>query len=201
MPGQFIRNQRWLRNSLLGLILLPLFPGSCQRRPQTPAAPPPLNYLELGDQFYDVGDYPAAIAAYSSYLRETPGDAQIDRVLFRLGMAYALPKNPAHDPAQAIAYLNQLTNQFPASPWRPQAELLVGLEQQIQQLRLDIEQRESQIAGLTSKMEQLNSQRVGELERLQDDLTGRENRIRQLSDELEKLKAIDMQRRPTTPPR
>ena len=58
----------------------------------------------------------------------TPGDAQIDRVLFRLGMAYALPKNPAHDPAQAIAYLNQLTNQFPASPWRPQAELLAGLE-------------------------------------------------------------------------
>lgn len=201
MPGQFIRNQRWLRNSLFGLILLPLFPGSCQRRPQTPAAPPPPNYLELGDQFYDAGDYPAAIAAYSSYLRQNPDGPQNDRVLFRLGLASALPSNPSHDLAQAITYLNQLTSQFPSSPLRTQAELLATLQLQIQQLQLEVEQRGSQIADLSLQMEQLSQQRAGEMARLQDDLKSRENRIRQLSDELEKLKAIDMQRRPATPPR
>jgi hypothetical protein len=41
----------------------------------------------------------------------------------------------------------------------------------------------------------------GELEKLRSDLTQREERIRQLTAELEKLKQIDMERRPTTPPR
>jgi len=38
-----------------------------------------------------------------------------------------------------------------------------------------------------------------ELERLRADLTRREERVRQLSEELEKLKQIDLRRRPAAP--
>ena len=40
----------------------------------------------------------------------------------------------------------------------------------------------------------------GGVDQLRSDLKDREDRIRQLSDELEKLKAIDLQRRPAAPP-
>ncbi|OFV98421.1 MAG: hypothetical protein A3H94_06470 [Acidobacteria bacterium RIFCSPLOWO2_02_FULL_60_20] len=195
-----VRHRNLLWKGLLGLALLPLFPGSCQRRPQAPAAPPPPNYLEQGDRYFDAGHYPSAVSAYSAYLTQNPAGAQRDRVLFRLGLAYSLPANPARDPVQAMAYLNELASRHPSSPLRPQAELLATLEGQIQQLHSDIAERQQQVANLSQEMEQLRRQE-SELQRLQSDLKSREERIRQLTEELEKLKAIDMQRRPATPPR
>jgi len=200
MPPQITKYRRRLRTGLLWLTLLSLSLSACQRRPQLPVAPPPPSYLEMGDRSFDAADYPAAIAAYSAYLRENPDSAAAERVLFRLGMAHALPSNPSQDPAQAILYMNQLTNQFPESPLRPQAELHVFLQQQLQQLHLDVAQRELQLTGLSREMEQLSQQQASEVERLQGDLKNREDRIRQLSEELERLKAIDMQRRPATAP-
>jgi tetratricopeptide (TPR) repeat protein len=199
MPGE-IAKRRWPWKGLLGVVLVLLLASACHRRAQPPPAPPPPDYLQLGDKSYDAGNYPAAIAAYSAYLREHPDDPSDDRVLLRLGLASTLPPNASHDPAQAITYWNQLTSQYPASPLRPEAELLAGLEQQLQQLRVDVKQRESQIASLTTEMKQVDQQRADEMEQIQSDLKNREERIRQLSGELEKLKAIDMQRRPTTPP-
>jgi len=199
--------QGLLLKSLLGLALLPLFPASCQRRPpQAPAPPPAPNDLQQGDRYFDAGDYPAAITAYLAYLRQNPASAERERALFRLGLSLALPANPKSDSAQAIAYWNELASSFPKSPLRPEAELLAQLEEQIQQLQLDIDQREQQKEALSQQLQQLQqSQQLqqvqqGELEQLQSDLKTREERIRQLSEELDKLKAIDMQRRPANPP-
>lgn len=200
MPGKFLQlRSPW--KGFLGLALLAFMASSCHRRPQAPAAPPPPNYLELGDEAYAAGDYPAAMAAYSAYLREHPDGPQSDHALLRLALSFALPSNPSRNPAKANAYLSRLSSQYPASPLRPEAELLAGLEQQIQQLQLDVQERQSQITRLKHELEQLNQQRSAELQEIQGDLRTREERIRQLSEELEKLKAIDMQRRPAVPPR
>jgi len=207
-------NRRWFWKGFLGLALLPLIPGSCQRRsqvPVAPVAPPPPNYVEQADRSFDSGDYPGAISAYSVYLRENPSGAQLDRVLFQLGLAYALPGNPEQDSTRSIAYLNELVSRFPASLLRPQAEMVARLQEQIQQLRSEVDlreqqlrsemgQRERQMIELSQQMEKLKLQ-SGDIQRLQTDLNSREERIRQLSDELEKLKAIDMQRRSPNPPR
>ena len=195
-PANRVRSRIW--KGLLSLLLLPLFPGSCQRRPQTPAAPPRPNYLEQGDRYFDTGDYPNAIHAYTAYLQQSPRGAQGDRVLYRLGLAFALPANPSRDPVQAVAYLNQLSSSFPQSPLRAEADLLAQLEQEIQGLRSEINEKEQQVGALNQQLQRLQQD---ELEQLRSDLKNREDRIRQLSDELEKLKAIDMQRRPANPPR
>jgi predicted RNase H-like nuclease (RuvC/YqgF family) len=73
------------------------------------------------------------------------------------------------------------------------------LEQQAQQLRRDVEQREVQLSAAGEEVEALR-QREAELMQLQLDLKGRDERIQQLSQELERLKAIDMQRRPAPRP-
>lgn len=196
-----------------GLLSLALFPWSCQRpsapTPVAPPPPPPPNYLELGDRSFDAADYPAAAEAYRVYLRDNSSAPDRDRALFRLALAHALPGSPINDPPQAAALLRELQNSFPQSPFRPQADLLLRLQDEVERLRLqwqaDAEQlraeimlREERIGALTQEVEQLQQ---GELEKLRSDLTQREERIRQLTAELEKLKQIDMERRPTTPPR
>jgi outer membrane protein assembly factor BamD (BamD/ComL family) len=199
MQGRWTGIRKLFLKSLLGLALLPLFPGSCQRRTPTPAPPPPPSLLEQGDRAFDSGDYTAAITSYAAYLREKPNGPERDRALYRLGLALALPANPSQDPGQSIAYLNELAAQFPNSPLRPQAEIIAKLEMEMQELRLEIDQRGQQAESLSRQMDELKQQQ-GELEQLRTDLKSREDRIRQLSEELEKLKAIDMQRRPAAPP-
>lgn len=199
----------WAWKSLLGLALLPLFPGSCQqRRPQTPAAPPPPNYLEQGDRFFDSGDYANSIAAYTAYLNQNPDGTGRDHALFRIGLVYALPSHPLRDAAKASAYFEQLIAQYPQSPLRLQAELVAGLqrqvqslEQQTQRLAEDLEQQRALHLAATSREAETLREREKEIAQLQWEVKNREERIRQLSEELEKLKAIDMQRRPATPPR
>jgi len=118
----------------------------------------------------------------------------------------ALPASSSQNPGQSIAYLNELVAQYPNSPLRPQAEIIAHLEMEIQALQAEINQRGQQAESLSRQMDELKQQQdatkqqQGELEQLRIDLKGRDDRIRQLSEELEKLKAIDMQRRPAAPP-
>jgi hypothetical protein len=206
MCAQLVRQGCRIGGGLLWLVVLMALLSSCQRRqpvavvPVTPVLPPPPNPLMIADESYEMGDYRTAIAAYSTYLRENPSGAAADRVLFRMGMAYALPSNPSQDMSQAVFYMNELRDRFPDSPLRPEAELLVSLQLQIQKLRDDVDQEELLTSGFRRRLDQLDEQQVSTAEEFQGELSRKEDRIRQLSAELERLKAIDMQRRPTTPP-
>lgn len=204
--------RRFLSKALLCVALAPLLPWSCQRRAQIPAAPPPPNSLALGDRYFDAGDYPNAVAAYSEYLRGSPSASNRDRALFRLGLALVFPESPVHDSQQATRSLQELLTQYPQSPFRPQAQLLLQFQEEAERLQSEISFREERIAQLTREVERLEQaelEKMREVERLEQvelaklraDVSQREERIRQLTQELEKLKEIDMQRRPTPPPR
>jgi molybdopterin converting factor small subunit len=166
--------------------------------------------LELGDRSFDSGDYPAAAEAYRVYLRDNPSAPNRDRALFHLALAHALPGSPLNDPPQAGALLRELRESYPQSPLRPQADLLLQLNEEVERLRLQLQDederlrseialREDRIGTLSQEVERL--QQEEEMEKLRADLAQREEKIRQLTEELDKLKQIDMQRRPATPPR
>jgi tetratricopeptide (TPR) repeat protein len=155
--------------------------------------------MDQGDRYFESGDYASAVSAYLAYLREEPQGGHRDRVLYRLGLALALPSNPARDPNQAIAYLDQLAADYPKSPLGPEAGLIAALERESLDLHAEMEQREQQLAALNRQLDALKEQQ-GAVDQLRSDLKDREDRIHELSDELEKLKAIDLQRRPTAPP-
>ena len=203
------RFPRLVRRSLLGLALLPLFSSSCERKPKvasTPPPPPPTvtapappSSLERGDQSFETGDYPKAVKEYLDYLREEPSGTQRDLALYRIGLAMALPANPSHDAGQAIVYLDQLAQEYPKSAFRPEAELIAALERDAQALHAQIEQREQELSTMNQQVEGLKEQQEA-MDQLRSDLKDREDKIRQLSVELEKLKAIDLQRRPAAAP-
>lgn len=201
--------KRILSMGLLGLVLIPL-PWSCQRRPRTPVAPLPPSYFEMGERAFEAGDYAQAIEGYKAYLQATPLGPNADRALFRLALAYALPESPARDATRSTELLEQLIREYPHSVFRSPAEFLLrqqseiaDQQSQVERLRADLGRREAQIQEMNQELDRV---RQGELQRLRTDVTRREERIRQLTDdleklrgELEKLKQIDLQRRPATP--
>ncbi len=166
------RKVRVWRNLLsagfLGLVLVPWWPSACQRKPQATPSPPPLTQLEMGEKYFEAGDYAQAAQAYDLYLRDNPSGPNQDRALFRLALAHAFPGSPVHDLPRANELLKQLVHLHTQSPFRAEAEFLLGLQDEADRLRADVSHRDE--------------------------------RIRELTQELERLKRIDMQRRPSRLP-
>ena len=202
MIGKRSAARRWLSAGLLGLVFVPM-PWSCQRRTPAPVAAPPPNYYQLGETAFEAGEYSRAIEAYSAYLRTAPGGPYVDRVLFRMAMAYSLPESPERNPTRAAELLGDLIRNYPGSPFQPPAELLVRQQSELQAQQSEVERlladlgaRESEIQNLAQELDRV---RQVELEQMRTEVTRREERIRQLTEELERLKQIDLRHRPAVP--
>ncbi len=139
-----------------------------------PTTPPP-DYFQQGEVYFEKGYYAEAAESYENYLLKNPEEKNQDRVLFRLAISYALPGYPAHDPQKAMSLLKRLTASFPDSPYKPQAQFILELQGDIEKLKSEVRDREERIRE-------------------------RDDRIKRLTNELEKLKQIDMERRPSRPP-
>jgi hypothetical protein len=139
-----------------------------------PATPAP-DYFQQGEVYFEKGYYAEAAESYENYLLKNPEEKNQDRVLFRLAISYALPGYPVHDPQKAMSLLKRLTASFPDSPYKPQAQFILELQTELEKLKAEVRERD---------------ERVRE----------RDERIKRLTNELEKLKKIDMERRPSRPP-
>jgi tetratricopeptide (TPR) repeat protein len=150
--------------------------------PQVPTLPKPapaepislpktdvgLKDLELGEADFQDGNYQKAALSFEAYLSINPKSENRDKALFYLGLSRALASDSGRNARQTEAVFKQLISQFPDSPYKVQAEYILGLQAQIERLRSDVRERDE--------------------------------KVKKLSEELQKLKEIDMQRRPSRPP-
>ena len=141
--------------SSVSLLVLALLPWSCQKRPTSTPVPPPPDYFELAEEYFATGDYASAVDAYNAYLRDNPSAENLDRVLFRLAMSHAFPGSSVRNLPQAMERFGQLVSEFPHSPFAPQAEFLLRLQAEVDQLRSDLTTREERIRALTQELERL----------------------------------------------
>ncbi len=155
----------FLLASLTGLLL---FCGACARRVRLPRPPPPPDYFQIAEQYFDSGDYANAVRAYNTFLQQNAAAPNRDRVLFRMALAYSFPESPIRSTPRATQLLQQISR-LPDSRYKAEARLLLRLQEGADKLRADV--------------------------------TKKDERIRELTEELEKLKKIDMERRPSRPPR
>jgi len=196
--------------TLLGFFLLL---AACHKRPPAPAVPLPPNYLQLGEGYFEAGDYANASQAYETYLRGNASPGNRDRVLLRLALAYSFPQSPVRDPARAKQLLQQLVNDFPKSPFKSPAEFLLRVQEEVESLRADLSKRNERMSELTLELEKLKqsdlqrrslqeslSRLQEEMETLKADLRKRNERIKELTLELERLRQIDLGRRPSRVP-
>jgi hypothetical protein len=133
--------------------------------PITVAAP---NSFEMGETSFKAGDYSKAARSFEDYLKTGTKSENRDVALFYLGLSRALSNNANRNLRRAEEALKRLITEFPASPYRGPAELILGLQAQVDSLQSDLKEKEA--------------------------------KIKQISEELQKLKEIDMQRRPSRPP-
>ena len=197
--------------------------NSCQRKVKVPNVINDLPDLQQGETYFEAGDYLRAVQAYEAYLHHDISRRNHDRVLFHLALAYAFPSSPAYNQQKAIGLFERLLTDFPESPYKTQAELILSLQAQIdrtklmsdrlnsqvEELRSTVQVKEQQLKELHMALEQLQSNALQkeeqirnlklELMQMKTDLTQREERLKNLKTELEELKRIDLERRPSQP--
>jgi predicted RNase H-like nuclease (RuvC/YqgF family) len=191
-------------------------------RTSTPVSPAPsVDYFGRGEQALVAGDYTAAVQAYERYLERNPEAKDRDYVMFRLAMSLAREGSPAHDPERAMQVLRELAAQYPESPWVIPAQMILEMKSQLQQQDAEIARTEARIAQLSGELDAANrqeaewraqlqqleqatteesKQKEAKLKKLRASLDETMQRIRKLTAELEALKKIDLQRRPSRPP-
>lgn len=162
---------------------------ACHSKPRTPS---PINYFQIGEKSFDSGDYAAALSAYESYLRQNPAASNQDRVLFRIGVALALPESKVYNPQQSIDTLKRLASSFPRSQYRTQAELILKLVEELSKSQAEFAARETQLQTMTADTGRLKQ----EVEKLRKELADRDAKMKRLRKELDELKKVDLQKKP-----
>jgi outer membrane protein assembly factor BamD (BamD/ComL family) len=158
---------------------------ACHKQSVNPGIPVPAAYLKQADIAFEKADFGRAVAAYENYVRGTPQSKDYDRALFRLAIAYAVPGHPSQNAARSTELLNRLIDLFPQSPLRPQAEYILHLQSESRNVK-----------GLQESNQDLQA----DLEKTKASVKERDERIRLLREELNRLKKIDLERRPRRPP-
>jgi tetratricopeptide (TPR) repeat protein len=110
---------------------------------------------EQADKAYTAGRYDEAIQAYENFLLLSAGGDRRDEALFRLGLSYALRSNGEGDWQHARNSLKQLVNDYPGSPLKPPAAVILTLRAQADGLAGDIKTREQAMRQLSVELERL----------------------------------------------
>jgi outer membrane protein assembly factor BamD (BamD/ComL family) len=100
-------------------------------------------------------NYPVAAQNYQQYLNLVPTGGRRDEALFRLGLIYSMPGEPRVDWQRAMNYFNQVVNEFPESPLKPAAQLIMTLKSETVQLAAESETRNLRIRQLNTELERL----------------------------------------------
>jgi tetratricopeptide (TPR) repeat protein len=120
----------------------------------SPPAPGAAQH-EQADRAYTAGRYDEAIQAYESFLLLAPSGDGRDEALFRLGLSYALRNNGEGDWQHARTSLKQLVSDYPGSPLKPPAAIILNLRAQADGLAGDIKTREQAMRQLSVELERL----------------------------------------------
>jgi hypothetical protein len=183
------------------IILLANLTVSCHKRP--PKAMPPasksqpaartLTDFEMGEASYAAGNYAAAASSYEASLINGSAKDQ-DRAFFHLGLAYALQGTTPQYFEQSQRALQRLVQQYPGSPYISEATLLLSLQAEIKRLAGGMDAQQAELNNLKIK-------RQAEIDGLKNALKEQQAKINALTEELQQLRNIDMERRPSRPPR
>ena len=121
-----------------------------------PVASAPVAFaLDQADRAFSSGSYDEAARGYENYLRDTPSGSLRDQAMFHLGLTYVLRPAPAADWPRAAAAFKQLADEYPNSPFKSPANLLLSLHSELDQASTDLKQRDQRIKQLTTELDRL----------------------------------------------
>jgi hypothetical protein len=137
-----------------------LIASGCQKRlpitalpPAAPAPDPATVTLDDANRIFNAGSYDEATRGYENYLKIGSAGPRRDEALFHLGLAYAL--RASADWQSATGAFRQIMEDFPNSPFRAPASLILFLHSELDQAGANIQQREIRIRQLTTELDRL----------------------------------------------
>jgi hypothetical protein len=105
------------------------------------------------------GDYKKFYADNLQTLEQCNGEAGCAMTLFNLGFVHAYPQSPYYDSSKALRYFDQLSKQYPQTPWAYQGRAWVALinktlalEETRRRLQADLRTREATIRSLQERL-------------------------------------------------
>jgi hypothetical protein len=145
----------------MALLSIPALVVSCHRRSSQPAIPAAISdqaqiSFEAGEERFEAGDYPAAVRSYEDYLHSNATE-HLDRVHFRLAIAYSLEPENLQRLRLAKDHFQYLAIQFPKSQYRAPADLILALLDEIEKLSGDVREQQVRIKTLTDELLKLKA--------------------------------------------
>ena len=126
--------------------------------PVLPSAPPPplpAPFLDEAERDFESGRYGEAARAYQKHLVTASSDSGKDRALFRLAISSVLSDPGPEADGRALTHLKQLVTRYPSSSYVAEARLILGLMQEVLQLKADAKEREERAKRLAGELERL----------------------------------------------
>ena len=146
------RSGRRARNPTDVAVLTPAIPTPAPAPVETPVATPTPVLVETGlaiaDRAFDAGDYETARAGYEAHLLGIEGAVDADRVLYRLAVLNLAKNGGGQNTAAGYALLRRIVKEHPESPYRMEAELILGLSSRVDGLEVEVEKLEGQLEAL-----------------------------------------------------
>jgi hypothetical protein len=134
----------------------PAVPAAPVPPPPAPSPNPARSSYEAAEKSFDAGNYPAALIAYEACLRANVVE-NLDRVHFRLGLAYALAGESVQNLRESRIHFQRVVTQFAWSPYRIQAELILSLLSEIEKLNGSLKEQQTRIKTLSDELQRLKS--------------------------------------------
>jgi hypothetical protein len=136
-----------------------LIASGCHKRVPVTALPPVASpdpavvALDDANRSFIVGSYDEAARGYENYLKLDASGPRRDEALFHLALSFVL--RPSADWPRASSIFRQIMEDFPNSPFKAPAGLILSLHADLDQVNASAQQRDLRIRQLTTELDRL----------------------------------------------
>jgi outer membrane protein assembly factor BamD (BamD/ComL family) len=142
--------------------------------------------LNTADTLFEQGDFTESLNAFQKISEAAQDKPPADRATYSIGLVYAHPQNPQRDLQQAKIFMDRVVRMYPDSPWAEQAQIWVGVLDEDQKSKREIEKVRLELEA--SKEEAEKSRLV--LDKMKQEMDKSRLELEKTKQEMEKNKQV-----------
>ena len=145
--------------------------------------------LASGHDLFLRGDYSGSLKVFEGVSQLAKDQPPADEAAYNIGLIYIDPQNSKKDRAKAILSFNRILSDFPASPWAEEARIWIGVLNEADTMRQELERSKQIIEKLTQEVEVSRQT----LEKSRQEVENSRQEIDKIKQIIEKSKQIDIE--------